>query len=99
MLTDSDDFGPCPACHTGTIIETSRAFGCDQWQGADGCKFTIWKTVAGKTLTPDIVRQLLTGQPTEPIDGFLSKKGNFFTARLQLEETNTGRCRFIFDPR
>lgn len=95
----STTFGTCPACHQGTIVETPKAYGCDEWQGPDGCKFVIWKTIAGKTLTPESVRQLLTGNPTEPIDGFRSKKGSFFTARLQIEDMNTGHCTFIFDPR
>jgi DNA topoisomerase-1 len=36
-----DGIGTCPACKKGSIVENSKAFGCNKF--SDGCKFTIWK--------------------------------------------------------
>src|SRR6185437_4280935 len=43
------------------IKEISRAYGCTSWKSREetGCGFVIWKKVAGRTLTPEIARQLL----------------------------------------
>ena len=58
------ELGLCPKCgaETGEIIkENSRAYGCTSWKSREepGCGFVIWKRVAGRTLTPEIARQLL----------------------------------------
>jgi DNA topoisomerase-3 len=78
----AQDFGSCPICHQGTITPTPKGWGCSRWR--DGCRFTIWKTVAGKTLTPTQVKTLLSGKPTREIQGFRSKAGKSFAAQLQL---------------
>jgi DNA topoisomerase-3 len=58
------ELGLRPKCgaETGEIIkENSRAYGCTSWKSREepGCGFVIWKRVAGRTLTPEIARQLL----------------------------------------
>ena len=58
------ELGLCPRCGavTGEIIrENSRAYGCTSWKSREeaGCGFVIWKQVAGRTITPEIARQLL----------------------------------------
>ena len=40
----------CPLCNVGQIVETAKAFSCDQWRDS-GCKFTIWKTIASRKIT------------------------------------------------
>ncbi|AFL75533.1 DNA topoisomerase 3 [Thiocystis violascens] len=80
----STGFGACPICKQGEITETAKAFGCSRYR--DGCGFTIWKTVAGLTLTEVQVRQLIERGQTDPIDGFQSKAGKPFRAALRLDE-------------
>ena len=81
------ELGPCPRCgaETGEIIkENSKAYGCTSWKSREetGCGFVIWKRVAGRTLTPEIARQLLEeGKTKEVISGFRSTCRQTFLAR------------------
>jgi DNA topoisomerase-3 len=96
------ELGLCPRCgaETGEIIrENSRAYGCTSWKSREetGCGFVIWKRVAGRTLTPEIARQLLEeGRTREVLAGFRSKAGKPFRARLVLTD---GTVEFDFPPR
>jgi DNA topoisomerase III len=97
------ELGPCPRCgaKTGEIIkENSKAYGCTSWKSREetGCGFVIWKRVAGRTLTPEIARQLLEeGRTKEVISGFRSRAGKPFRARLVLNEE--GKVEFDFPAR
>ncbi|HET9323897.1 MAG TPA: DNA topoisomerase 3 [Gaiellaceae bacterium] len=94
------ELGLCPKCgaETGEIIkENSRAYGCTSWKSREepGCGFVIWKRVAGRTLTPEIARQLLEeGKTREVLSGFRSRAGKPFRARLVLKED--GKVEFEF---
>lgn len=94
------ELGLCPKCgaETGEIIkENSRAYGCTSWKSREepGCGFVIWKRVAGRTLTPEIARQLLEeGKTREVLSGFRSRAGKPFRARLLLKED--GKVEFEF---
>jgi len=97
------ELGLCPRCgaETGEIIrENSRAYGCTSWKSREetGCGFVIWKRVAGRTLTPEIARQLIEeGKTREVLSGFRSKAGKPFRARLVL--TDEGKIEFDFPVR
>ena len=88
----SSGIGSCPVCKQGVVRETPKAFGCSRWK--QGCKFTIWKKLAGKTLTAHQVRELLAGKTTRKLKGFTSKKGKKFDAALALDESF--RVQFVF---
>jgi len=97
------ELGPCPRCGavTGEIIrENSRAYGCTSWKSREetGCGFVIWKRVAGRTLTPELARQLLEeGRTREVLSGFRSRNGKPFRARLVLNRE--GKVEFDFPVR
>ena len=97
------ELGPCPRCGavTGEIIrENSKAYGCTSWKSREepGCGFVIWKRVAGRTLTPELARQLLEeGKTKEVISGFRSRAGKPFRARLVLN--GEGKVEFDFPAR
>src|SRR5881398_928824 len=97
------ELGPCPRCgaETGEIIkENSRAYGCTSWKSREepGCGYVIWKRVAGRTITPEIARQLIeNGRTNEVISGFRSKAGKPFRARLVLNDE--GKVEFDFPAR
>jgi DNA topoisomerase-3 len=97
------ELGPCPRCgaETGEIIkENSRAYGCTSWKSREevGCGFVIWKKVAGRTLTPEVARQLIEeGKTREVLSGFRSRAGKPFRARLVL--TPEGKVEFDFPAR
>lgn len=76
-----ESFGVCPICGNA-IIENSKAYGCSNWK--NGCKFTIWKTIAGKKITKTNIKDLLTKGETSTIKGFKSKTGKTFDAKLEL---------------
>jgi DNA topoisomerase-3 len=93
------ELGPCPRCGE-TIRENSRAYGCTSWKSREepGCGFVIWKRVAGRTLTPELARQLLEeGRTREVLSGFRSKAGKPFRARLVLN--GEGKVEFEFPAR
>jgi DNA topoisomerase-3 len=96
------ELGLCPRCgaETGEVIrENARAYGCTSWKSREepGCGFVIWKRVAGRTLTPEIARQLLEeGRTREVLTGFRSRAGKPFRARLVL---NDGKVEFEFPER
>jgi DNA topoisomerase-3 len=86
------ELGLCPRCgaETGEIIrENARAYGCTSWKSREepGCGFVIWKRVAGRTITPELARQLLEDRKTkEVVSGFRSRAGKPFRARLVLND-------------
>jgi DNA topoisomerase-3 len=94
------ELGLCPRCgaQTGEIIrENSKGYGCTSWKSKDepGCGFVIWKRVAGRTLTPELARQLLEeGRTKEVVAGFRSRAGKPFRARLVLN--TEGKVEFDF---
>jgi DNA topoisomerase-3 len=85
--------GTCPVCGQGEVTETAKAFGCSRYR--DGCGLTIWKTVAGRKLGKDQVRELLETGRTGRIEGFKSKAGRTFAAALRLSKA--GKVKFDFD--
>ena len=97
------ELGLCPRCgaETGEIIrENSRAYGCTSWKSREepGCGFVIWKRVAGRTITPEVARQLIEeGRTREVLSGFRSKNGKPFRARLVF--TDEGKVEFDFPAR
>ncbi|TML13909.1 MAG: DNA topoisomerase III [Actinobacteria bacterium] len=97
------ELGLCPRCgaETGEIIrENSKAYGCTSWKSREetGCGFVIWKRVAGRTLTPEVARQLLEeGKTKEVLSGFRSRAGKPFRARLVLNDE--GKVEFEFPAR
>jgi DNA topoisomerase-3 len=90
--------GQCPACG-GEIVEGNKGYGCANWREEDGgCRFVIWKTIAQKPISAALARTLLTQGGTERLEGFCSRKGNRFSARLKLERNGRGlKVGFDFD--
>jgi len=95
------ELGLCPRCgaETGEIIrENAKAYGCTSWKSREepGCGFVIWKRVAGRTLTPEVARQLLEeGRTREVLSGFRSRAGKPFRARLVMDR-ESGKVEFEF---
>jgi DNA topoisomerase-3 len=83
--------GECPLCKAA-VIEGERGYGCSGWR--DGCKFVIWKTIAGKKVSARTAQALLRRGVSPLLKGFKSKAGKPFDARLKLEN---GAVRFDFD--
>jgi DNA topoisomerase-3 len=88
--------GPCRICGH-EIKENRKGFSC--WSREDpGCGFVIWKSKAGKNLTPAIARELIdTGYTAKQVTGFKGKSGRSFRAKLALRQSEEGKWRVEFD--
>ena len=97
----------CPLCGA-TLEENKNAIFCTS-QGesrpepgmtnevAEPCNFTLFKTVAGHTLTANEISELFTNGRTPLIQDFKSKKGTDFAASLKWGDgENKGRAVFEF---
>lgn len=83
---NKESIGNCPLCGK-EIFENSKVFSCFGYK--EGCKFAIWKSIAGKTITKAIAKDLLSKGETKKIDGFKSKAGKSFSSKLILKEDGT----------
>ena len=82
---------PCPLCGS-EVVDQAKSYACSGWRR--GCKFAIWKTIAGKRITARTVQALLKQGRSPALKGFRSKSRKSFEARLKLEG---GEVRFDFD--
>src|SRR5262249_6445473 len=82
--------GPCPLCGAD-VVEQEKSYGCSAWKS--GCKFPIWKKIAGKSISVRIAQSLLKQKRTQVLKGFQSRTGKPFETRLKLDG---GEVRFDF---
>ncbi len=81
---------PCPLCKAGFIRlqrEDAKFYGCSAYNDT-GCRFTIWRTIAGRTLDATDVAALCRDHRTGKLTGFTSKAGRPFEAALVLNSDN-----------
>jgi len=83
--------GNCPICGS-PVYENRSAYACSRWK--EGCPFTLWKKILGKTIPRTQAQKLIVQGRTDIISGFKSKKGKFFKARLVVQEG--GKISFEF---
>lgn len=83
---------PCPVCG-GVVKESHRKFSC----ASSSCTFSIWKAMAGRELSVEETEQLLANGTSEMLDGFRSRLGREFSAKLILKKDDKGELRATFD--
>ncbi|MBC8625545.1 type IA DNA topoisomerase [Alloprevotella sp. Lung230] len=71
----------CPKCGKGSLVFYPR---CAKCSDAD-CGWTLFRTVAGKSLTDEQLTRLAVNGETDIIKGFTSKVGKRFEASLSLD--------------
>jgi DNA topoisomerase-3 len=81
----------CPRCAHPSLKESFRCYECE------GCKLTVWKTMAGRELEREEVIALLQNGKVGPLEGFRSKLGRAFAAHVHLDETGEWKQRFDFE--
>ncbi len=95
MSTEIDlsgvEVATCPTCQKGTIISRKNFYGCSAYK--EGCKQTFPAILLKKQLTVIHVEDLCTKGETEVLNGFVSKTGKSFNAKLMF--TN-GQLKFNF---
>ena len=74
---------PCPKCG-GEVHEKYRKFQCMN----PACDFAFWKIMGGRQLSPPEAEVLLRERRIGPLDGFRSRLGRPFTAKLKLNDAN-----------
>lgn len=82
----------CPQCG-GDMVETYRHYTCQS------CQFSIQKVIAGRLIEANEVETLLESKEVGPLEGFYSKRGFSFDAKLKLtldERTHTYQVNFDF---
>lgn len=79
-----DIVGKCPLCGND-VIRNRFAYGCRDYQN---CKFKINTTICGRIISKSNVEKLLNEGVTSNIEGFISKNGKNFNARLKLDNEN-----------
>ncbi len=83
--------GACPVCGKD-ILRGRFNYGCSGFDA--GCKFRVGLNICRRDIPISEVRALLTDGTTHLIDGFISKNGKRFSARLVLKD---GNAVFAFD--
>lgn len=78
-----DVLGVCPICKKGTIVKNNKGYGCNNWK--EGCKFFVAE-ICGVKIPVGEIKNLIKYGKTNIINGFKSKKGNEFRARLILKD-------------
>ena len=73
--------GVCPKCGK-QVLDYPKTYACES--GKDGCGFTIWKTISGKSIPSAQAKKLLDKKKTDLIKGFKGKTGKSFDAYLKL---------------
>ena len=85
---------PCPKCGKGTMQFYKKVVKCDN----PACDCHVFREKAGKELTNDQLKALLTEGRTGIIKGFKSKQGNSFDAVVTLNR-DTFQTEFSFPER
>ncbi|HUW63222.1 MAG TPA: DNA topoisomerase 3 [Spirochaetia bacterium] len=86
------NMGRCPLCGQD-LVEGKKGWGCSGWK--NGCKFVIWKELAGKKITPTQAKHLIMKGRTGVIKGFKSKDGKEFAAALVLGQGGKVELDFV----
>ena len=87
---ERETLGDCPLCRDGKILEGTKGFYCSRYK--EGCKFTVWKLVAGAKVSANDVKLLIAGKKTA-YKKMKSKAGKEFQAALMLEGSDV---KFVF---
>lgn len=87
---------PCPVCG-GELETTPFGYGCGNYKkDGSGCKFSVG-TIAGRDLSEEEFKSLITNQKTEVLNGFISKSKKKFSGALVLEKDEEGKVNINFD--
>ena len=86
----------CPVCG-GELETTPFGYGCSNYKkDGTGCGFSIG-TIAGRELSEEECKNLITTGKTGVLDGFVSKSKKKFQAALVLQKDEAGKPIISFD--
>ena len=86
----------CPVCGA-ELVTTPFGYGCSNYKkDGTGCGFSIG-TIAGRELSEEECKNLITTGKTGVLDGFVSKSKKKFQAALVLQKDEAGKPVISFD--
>src|SRR5664279_3816888 len=74
----------CPKCGIGEAHEKYKKFQCTNPK----CDFAFWKIMGGRQIEPHEADTLIHDREIGPLEGFRSKMGRPFSAKLKLNDAN-----------
>ena len=77
-----DIVGTCPLCGN-EVMKNRYAYGCKNYKE---CNFKINSIICGRVISKRNAEQLLKTGNTSKIEGFISKNGKSFDAKLKLDK-------------
>lgn len=77
-----DVIGKCPLCGS-EVVKNRYAYGCKNYKE---CKFKINTSICNRVISKSNAEKLLSEGVTSKIEGFTSKAGKNFDAKLKLED-------------
>ncbi len=85
-----DTIGACPLCGKD-VLKSRYGYACSGYK--EGCKFNISGVICKRVISKKNAQLLLANGLTSEIQGFVSKNGKLFNARLKLDN---GAVKFDF---
>lgn len=85
-----DKVGKCPLCGKD-VLKSRYGYSCTGYK--DGCKFSISGVICKRVISKKNAQMLLESGKSSEIQGFISKNGKTFNARLKIED---GAVKFDF---
>lgn len=92
LFTDNKTDLTCPKCKTHKLHDKGSYLKCNN----EVCDLTISKIIAKKTLSDNLIKELVENQKTKLISGFKGKSGKPFNAALQLNFKEKYPVQFLF---
>jgi DNA topoisomerase-3 len=80
----------CGVCGGHGFTQTDEFYGCKNPE----CKVRVHKSVAGRALSDDEIKQLIEKRFVGPLEGFRSRKGVEFSASLEIKDDT--KVAFVF---
>jgi DNA topoisomerase-3 len=87
-IESAEPLGVCPICG-GNVLERPASYVCEHHgRKKTDCKFSIPKMILRRSISREEALQLMTDKRTDMLDGFVSRRGFKFSARLLLKPDN-----------
>ncbi len=97
-VESTEPLGVCPLCG-GNVVERPASYVCEHHgRKKTDCKFSIPKVILKRPLSRKEACQLIREKRTEMLDGFVSRRGFKFSARLLLTADNKLEWEFANGP-
>ncbi len=97
-VESTEPLGTCPICG-GKVLERPSSYVCEHHgRKKTDCKFSIPKTILKRPISREEALQLINNKKTDMLDGFVSKRGFKFSARLLLKPDNKLEWEFAGEP-